>query len=605
VEIMRTREHSVDWRRRTNVRGSIALCIVVSLVVALRDGRAQPGAVRSLADYKYFRALSIDLVGRPPDDNELAAFERPDFDVGQWIDQRLREPGYAGRMRQIYQDALRLDLGPAFHFMPEHLTLVWQSVLGPDGQDLKIYFRHGQRRLDPTTDGEICLTRDETGYDFPSRAAHGGTPRRVSQAVLDARTVLVKPWWLAPGVPIAPALRLEADKKTPATAVRVCKEEAQTAEKGGVFVTGRSQPKQTDPLLPGRVTPAPYDTVFARGAKGTKVSCSTGTGYMNSAECGCGPSLERCVPPEAVFMIPVDAPLGNAQPFWAGAQTASEWEKMWWAEEVAHIFDRIFLEDRDFREVLVGKWTEVNGPLAQFYRSLDSASCCGVGAQAGYVEPEELVDPATVPKTLAPGDTATWSEIANRGPHAAGILTTPVFLIKYGSRRARAHAVYNTFLCRDFVASTVRLAPSNEPDLTKRPGCSACHTKLEPMAAYFTRIAESDWTWLPPAKFPIDGCTDPTSVVCTHLYDPAFGGQLRSAYASHAHAEAGPAGLAQDIVESPEFASCVVDTVARSFLGQPLADTAFRQHLVKTFVDSGYRMRPLVRELLTSPPYRR
>jgi hypothetical protein len=268
------------------------------------------------------------------------------------------------------------------------------------------------------------------------------------------------------------------------------------------------------------------------------------------------------------------------------------------------MLDRIFLEDRDFREVLVGRWTEVNGPLAQFYRALDAASCCGPGAEAGYVQPEELVDPSVVPKTLAPADTTTWEEIADRGPHAAGIVTTPVFLVKYGSRRARAHALYNTFLCKDFVAATAKLVPSNEPDLTKRPGCSTCHRRLEPMAAYFTRVPESDWTWLPPATFPVAGCTDRTSVVCTHVYDPAFGGQLRGAYASTAHAEAGPRGLAEEIVSSPEFAPCVVDTIARSFLGQPIADAAVREHLVKTFVDSGYRVRPVVRELVTTPPYR-
>lgn len=33
--------------------------------------------------------------------------------------------------------------------------------------------------------------------------------------------------------------------------------------------------------------------------------------------------------------------------------------------------------------------------------------------------------------------------VADRGPHASGILTMPIFLAKYGSRRARAHVVYS------------------------------------------------------------------------------------------------------------------------------------------------------------------
>ena len=82
-----------------------------------------------------------------------------------------------------------------------------------------------------------------------------------------------------------------------------------------------------------------------------------------------------------------------------------------------------------------------------------------------------------------PEDTATWLPVADRGPHAAGLLTLPVFLTKYGSRRARAHAASSAFLCNEFVADTVKLTPSTEPDLTKRPGCSSCHQTLEPMAA--------------------------------------------------------------------------------------------------------------------------
>jgi hypothetical protein len=59
-----------------------------------------------------------------------------------------------------------------------------------------VYFRRGQRRLDPATDGDFCLTRDETGQQFPPNTAPIGEPKSVSRAVLDARTVVVKPWWL-------------------------------------------------------------------------------------------------------------------------------------------------------------------------------------------------------------------------------------------------------------------------------------------------------------------------------------------------------------------------------------------------------------------------
>ena len=72
------------------------------------------------------------------------------------------------------------------------------------------------------------------------------------------------------------------------------------------------------------------------------------------------------------------------------------------------------------------------------------------------------------------------------------------------------------------------------------------------------------------------------------------------------HAEAGPAGLAQELATAPELAPCVVQNVAQAFLGRALApeDDPWKTQLVKVFVDGGYRMRALVRAIVTSPRYR-
>jgi hypothetical protein len=65
-------------------------------------------------------------------------------------------------------------------------------------------------------------------------------------------------------------------------------------------------------------------------------------------------------------------------------------------------------------------------------------------------------------------------------------------------------------------------------------------------------------------------------------------------------------GLAHEVASAPEFAPCVVQNVAQSLLGRTLEpdDDAWKTQLVKTFVDGGYRMRALVRAILTSPRYR-
>src|SRR6185503_13715216 len=115
------------------------------------------------------------------------------------------------------------------------------------------------------------------------------------------------------------------------------------------------------------------------------------------------------------------------------------WSRAWWTEEAIHFMDDIFVGDRDFREILTSKATMVNGPLAQFYTSVAPATCCGNGTYFGYSEPEPLFDPKNLPSGLLPHDTGIWKRVDDRGPHASGILTMPIFLTKYGSRRAKAH----------------------------------------------------------------------------------------------------------------------------------------------------------------------
>jgi hypothetical protein len=249
-------------------------------------------------------------------------------------------------------------------------------------------------------------------------------------------------------------------------------------------------------------------------------------------------------------------------------------------------------------------------------------------------DPDPIVDPAVLPDLL-PHDTTTWSHVANRGPNAAGLLTMPIFLVKFGTRRARAHVLYNAFLCKDFIAPPgLALPPSTDPNLMTRPGCSTCHATLEPMAAYFTRFVESDVFHLPAADFPVStasGCTGaaphPAYCVCktnangllpgscNNYFDPAFSdGQhavLRGAYpdalGGTTHANDGPTGLGNALASSPEFAGCVAQNVASSFLGRPLTDddAALKTMLATTLTGGGYKMRAVVRALVKSGAYGR
>lgn len=639
-------------RRRRNKYLPVAIPVALAALALAPEASA---ATRTLEDYRYFRALSIDLSGRMPSRDEIAAFEQDNFNIEAWVDARLDESAYAQRVRRIYMDAMRLEIGSSFNFVPGLTTLRRKTIKGPDGQPLVVYFREGQRRAREATDGTFCLTPTETGYDsFPRNTEPTGAGSNVSQAVLDQHTVEVKPWWLYrdyknanpqdryndvewaqkfPGfVPVAGLLSQNGQA---VSTIRVCKEEAQKGETGKVFAPGRVNPP--DPAYK-RVTNYPVDSKFALAMEGQTMSCLTGSALANSNECGCGAGLERCMPGGSAgndppgFMLPTNAPLGLDQPFDVTTLAQSFWSRLWWGEEFSHYFDDILTSDRDFRELLIGKGSMVNGPLAQFYKSIAPATCCGSGAVSFAGDPKlfynqavPLFDPANLPDNL-PHDTHVWTRVDDRGPYAAGILTMPIFLTKYGSRRARAHVIYNVFLCREFISDTAELTPSENPNLMTREGCADCHAALEPLASYFSRVVESDWTYLPPEHFPVetascyrnmDGKTAAksgsgvSSSDCNRFYDIAFSDedsmQLRGAYGSFANVEAGPMGFAQKVVESADYPVCVARNVASSFLGRAMStdDLALQTQLSDEFVTNGYRMKALVRALVLSDAYRK
>lgn len=615
----------------------------LSLVASPASTAPPPSATRTIDDYRDFRALSIDLVGRIPTRDELGAFERTDFDRDRWIDSHLTGTAYAQRLTRVYMDVLRLEVNNAVVVNPPATTLRRTQITGPDNMPVYVYYRRAQRRMREATDGEFCLTKDETGLELVNNQVAKGTAIAVKKDDLDAATVLVKPWWLYrdylqlnaterlgaewknpdPGYVVSDRLLKEPDG-TATTEVRVCREEALTIDTGTIYATGRLPLPKGAPPPPGRQKPPPLDDGYAKQHKGEKLSCRDALASTMSADCGCGIGLQYCLPGDSdndqpsAFMLPSRAPLGLDAPMPMSLQTNSSWTKTWWTAEFLQFTGKLLKDDRDFRDILLAKDTVINGPLAQYYRSTAPASCCGRERAFGMnVESEPLLDPSRVPAALFPHDVGAWLVVSDRSAHASGILTMPVFLEKFASRRARAAVLYNAFLCKSFVSSNAELLPSTEPNLMVRPGCSSCHATLEPMAAYFSRVEETSAVFLPDNQFPISNpnCklqkNGKPAGFCDAFYDPAFAtadhGSLRGSYASVAHAEAGPAGLATEITSAPEFGSCTVQRVAGSLLGRSLSpdDDPLLASLTDSFTKSGFHMRGLVAAILRSDAYKK
>ncbi len=643
-------------------------CVVLALLLAPLASHAAPppsAAPRTLDDYRHFRAAAIDLLGRMPTRMEIEAFERADFDFDRWMDQHLASPAYVDRLTRIYMDLLRLE--PNVNFFMGSSQLSIQQVTGHDGKKIDVLFRFAQRRVPEAIDGQFCFTRDETfepppktkpAPPPPPSTAMGAAPppkppafvppvpKKISQKLLDERTVLVRPWWLYRDYRDAhPTLRYQEGWKItdpeyrptaslladaegkPIVEVRVCREEAQAGETGHVYASGRTKPPPPPPKpKPGEpfvFKPiAPLDKPFATQHHGEVIACDTKTAFESTTECGCGRGLERCLPAAregSAFEFPNHMPLGPGMPLDEVRQPSFKWYPYWWSREVVRFLGYLFGSDVDFREILTGKETVVNGPLAQFYRSVQRGHCCGPEAQFGMTEETEpLFDPKAVPADLMPHDVGNWQLVGSRGPHAAGILTMPMFLEKYATARARAAVLYNAFLCKSFIAENVQLMPSSENNLMKRPGCSTCHATLEPLAAYFARIEAGDFVFLPPSKIPVINpvCKPDKNgkmtggFGCTVLYDPVFGdangSALRFAYGSPANADETPVGAAREITAMPEFGECAASRVASSFLGRALNadDEGLVKDLTSSFKASGFKMRALVRGVLRSRAYR-
>ncbi len=327
--------------------------------------------------------------------------------------------------------------------------------------------------------------------------------------------------------------------------------------------------------------------------------CGT-TGGFSDKGCGCGPMLRWCRGGDATARV---------------------------LEAIAGDLDRriaaIIRDKRPYTELFTSQTAYVNGPLVHFLRWQTN-----VGANLRY-------EPNPVPKSKLPDltfmDKDTWIAV-DLGPEQAGILTSPAFLLRFQTQRARANRFHNAFLCQPFQPppggipfSSDKLA--NHPDLQLRSGCKYCHALLEPTASYWGRWTPNGIGWLSPAAFPgkradCEACALTglqCSAECKTFYitkatspeELPFRGWLM-AYdflrPEHvAHVEEGPRLLAMRAIVDDRLPTCVARHAAEWLLGravQPeeegwLAETTY------DFVSGGFEFRDVVKAIVTSATYRR
>lgn len=330
--------------------------------------------------------------------------------------------------------------------------------------------------------------------------------------------------------------------------------------------------------------------------------CGTPSGPQD-VECGCGPDLRFC------GIEQVRVPIVEAI-----------------AESQRRVIAAVIGEGRPYTDLFTTRRAFVNGPLVHFWRY-------HARLPANYVFEPLLLDPATLPD-LPFTARDTWVEI-ELAPGGAGILTQLAFLIRFQTNRARPNRFYDAFLCQPFQPPPGGLPPessecSREPDLQQRCGCKYCHALLEPSGAHWGRYSEQGAAFLAPERFPAirqdcvscaltgQSCNDECRrfYVMSALTDaerPSLGMLKAYQFRREDHfrnVEQGPRLLALGAVADNRLPRCVARRTAEWLLGRPVegltsTEESWLDELTTRFVTRGYRFDLLVRDVVTSPVYRR
>lgn len=399
-----------------------------------------------------------------------------------------------------------------------------------------------------------------------------------------------------------------------------CLNEPATFEGGEVVTRTITMSDGEEAQVEGYVTVRPYwdlsteikvcalDAREARTSRGG-TDCSTTAGATDPG-CGCGPNLRWCHTSAVTREVL--------------ASFAEELEK--------RIADHL-RADEPYHALFTSRRASVNGPLAHYWRhhrlTYSSVQLVPAALDVESLPPTPLE--TTDEAALAWDEDEEWADIELPEEHA-GLLTHPVFLLRFQTNRARASRFYDAFLCEPFQPPPGGIPVQDElaslqPDVQERPGCAYCHAILEPAAAHWGRWTQQGAGFLSPEHYPefrqecadcgrgLERCSD----ICRLNYvtralspeeEPNLGRLRAFEFLRPEHeifVEQGPAALVREGLADGRFTRCTVRRTAEWLIGRELADEdePWVRELTARFLESDFRYRELVRAVVTSETYRR
>lgn len=324
--------------------------------------------------------------------------------------------------------------------------------------------------------------------------------------------------------------------------------------------------------------------------------------FLGDRSCGCGAGARRCES-------------GTGAMHTARIQAINE--------EPLVLVDSVLRRDESYFNILTTRRGFVNGPLSQLYREQASPTVW-------------QVTPPTTPD-LVPQvpitETTRWVEYT-RDEQAAGVLTTPSWLYRFPTQRARVNQFWEVFLCKHFSPPAGALVPPPEDscnrdnNLATRCGCSYCHATIEPTGAHWGRFGERNAQYLDPNLFPKVSakCRDCALAgnttcdnECGNYVMQAFDGEgaqslgLLRTYLYRTPDEepnivGGPKLLVERMLQTGDLEKCVVRNMWSHLLGRAMTAEEERLHLatlVDHFAMNNHNLKRLMLEIVQTDAYRR
>lgn len=367
--------------------------------------------------------------------------------------------------------------------------------------------------------------------------------------------------------------------------------------------------------------------------------------------CGCGPNLTWCIPLSG---------LGGSDSNTEDLQRRFPWD------EPARLFAHVVWHDKPLSDLVIGNYSVAPNMLRSLYVRLGRQT--GNKATDGTHWWEGAADPSLRDPLHAKEDPKAWREVeveklnptllssrttqwdprkttdAAPGIPAAGVLTMIGANSSFSRERVRAARWLETFACYDFQPPPVEIqfnAYAGDPATSGT--CQHCHRSIDPAAIFFKRWDFGLNYYVPWPFMPGVGPNRITApmLVNEYPYLSAPYSRWRDAWkpgtvmtpvteadvaanpeallldtlpvektllGAHGDGTMGPLGFGKILVESGEFDRCATRRLFERYVGRPLdpaKEAGYINTLTRQFVDGGRKVKPFVKTLLMSEPFKR